>query len=169
LVRGSRVTIIAVAAVITVTVIAVPVAVITVAISVMIPVAALLAIPLLVATLIATALVVATLVIAALLGGVLLKLLLAGLLFGGLLAHRFGQHAGIMLGVLLEILSRNAIIAQLSIAEKLLIFLYYLLWRTTHLTFGAGAVEGAVDDIAEGARAVLAGTRAFLGRAHLVL
>ncbi len=98
-----------------------------------------------------------------------LLVLLARFLFGGHLTHRFGKHAGVMLGVLREILGGNPVIRQLAIAGELLIFLDDLLRSATHLAFGAGAFENAVDDIAEGARAVLLGTRARLGRAHLVL
>ena len=100
---------------------------------------------------------------------ILVVLLLARLLLGGHFAHRFTQEAGVMLGVLQEILGGHTVIRQLGIAGELLIFLDHLLRRTAHLAFGAGAFEDAVDDIAEGARAVLLGTRTGLGRAHLVL
>jgi hypothetical protein len=95
--------------------------------------------------------------------------LLALLLFGGHLAVGFGQHAGVMFGVLAEIFRRNPVIRPLRIACQHLIFFDNLLRRATHLAFGARAVEDAVDDIAEGARAVRLRTRARLGRAHLNL
>ena len=95
--------------------------------------------------------------------------LLTRLLFGGLLTHGFGQKAGIMFCVLQEILGRHAVVRQLRIAGKHLIFFNNLLRRAAHLAFGARAVEDTVDDIAEGTRAVLLGTRAGLGRAHLDL
>lgn len=96
-------------------------------------------------------------------------LLLARLLFGGLFAHRLGQKPRIVLGMLKEVLSRHPVIRQLGIACQKLILFNDLLRRAAHLAFGARAVEDTVDDIAERARAVLLGTRARLGRAHLVL
>jgi len=100
---------------------------------------------------------------------ILLMELLAGLLFSSLFAHRFGQKPGVMLGMLQEILCRHPVIRQLGVAGQKLILLDDLLRRTAHLALGAGAVEHPVDDIAEGTRAVLLGTRAGLGRAHLDL
>ena len=121
--------------------------------------------------------VIAVLLVAVLLVAVLLaarpatgtKLLLARLLFGGHFALRLAQHAGVMFGVLQEILSRDAIIRQLGIARQHLIFLDDLLRRATHLALGPRAFKHPVDDIAERARAVLLGTRTGLGRAHVVL
>ena len=46
-----------------------------------------------------------------------------------------------MFCVLLEVFRRNAVVAYLGIARKLIIFLDNLLRRTAHLAFGAGAVE----------------------------
>ncbi len=94
---------------------------------------------------------------------------LPGLLFGGHLTCGLAKKAGVMLGVLQEILAGHAVVGQLRIARQLLIFLDDLLRRAAHLAFGAGAVEDTVDDIAEGARAVRFRTRTGLGRAHLVL
>ena len=74
-----------------------------------------------------------------------------------------------MFGVLQEILGGDPVIRQLCVTGQLLIFLDDLLRRATHLALGTRGIEDTVDDVAEGARAVLAGTRAFLGRAHLVL
>src|SRR3990167_5667585 len=96
-------------------------------------------------------------------------LLLTLFLFGGHLTLRFGKQAGIMLGVLQEILGGNAVIRQLRVAGEHLVFFDDLLRRSTHLAFGARAVEDTVDDIAEGARAVRLRTRTRLGRAHLYL
>ena len=108
-------------------------------------------------------------ILASILATTLLILLLACLLFDGHLARRFGQHAGIVLGVLQEILGGHAVIRQLGIACQHLVFLDDLRRGAAHLAFGSRGIEDAVDDVADGARAVLAGTRAFLGRAHLVL
>ena len=58
---------------------------------------------------------------------------------------------------------------ELRIAGERIVFLDDLLRRAAHLAFGARGIEDAVDDIAERARAVLLGTRAGLGGAHLVL
>jgi hypothetical protein len=96
-------------------------------------------------------------------------LLLTLFLFGGHLTLRFGKQAGIMLGVLQEILGSNTVIRQLRVAGEHLVFFDDLLRRSTHLAFGARAVEDTVDDIAEGARAVRLRTRTRLGRAHLYL
>ncbi len=96
-------------------------------------------------------------------------LLLARLLLSRLFAHRLGQKPGVMLGMLQEVFRGHAVIRQLGITCQKLIFFNDLLRRAAHLAFGARAVEDTVDDIAERARAVLLGTRARLGRAHLVL
>ena len=98
-----------------------------------------------------------------------LLVLLARLLFRSHFTLRFGEHTRVMLCVLQEILGSDAIIGNLGVAREHLVFLDDLLRSATHLAFGAGAVEDTIDDIAEGARAVLLGTRARLGRAHLVL
>jgi hypothetical protein len=87
--------------------------------------------------LIALALTVATLLLAALFG------------LAVHLGLRFGQHAGVMLGVLQKVLSRHAVTAQLGVARQQLIFIDDLLRGATHLAFGARAVENAVDDIPE--------------------
>jgi hypothetical protein len=71
-----------------------------------------------------------------------------------LLALRLVEHALVMLGVLLEILERHAVIAKLRIAGKLGILVDDLLRRAAHLALGAGTVENPVDDIANGAVAV---------------
>ena len=85
---------------------------------------------------------------------VLLELLLALLLFGGHFARRFGKHAGVMFSVLQEVFRSDTVVRQLCVTRKHLVFFDDLLRRATHLAFGAGAVEDAVDDVAEGARAV---------------
>jgi hypothetical protein len=51
-------------------------------------------------------------------------------------------------GVLQEILGCNAVIRQLRIAGKRLIFFNNLLRRSAHFAFGARAVEDAVDNVA---------------------
>ena len=74
---------------------------------------------------------------------------LAFLLFAPLvdLALGFGQKAQIMFGVLLEILHRHAVIAQLGVAGQLIVFVDDLLRRAAHLAFGTRAVEHTVDDV----------------------
>jgi len=108
-------------------------------------------------------------VLATILAAILGKLLLTGLLLGGHFALSLTQKAGVVFSVLQEILGRHPVIRQLGITSELLIFLDHLLRRATNLAFGARAFEDTVDDIAEGARAVLLGARTGLGRAHLVL
>jgi len=76
-------------------------------------------------------------------------------LFGRHLAHRFAQHAGIVLGMLHEVLVRHAVIRQLRVAGEVLVLFDDLLRRTAHLALGTRRVEYTVDDVAEGARAVL--------------
>ena len=68
------------------------------------------------------------------------------------LALRFGQKAQIMLRVLLKILCRNAVIAQVCITGKLIVFLNHLLGCAAHFAFGTAAVEYAVDDISAALR-----------------
>jgi len=72
------------------------------------------------------------------------------LLFAGLfdLAHRFGEHPGIMFGVLRKVFSSDAVARQLGIAVQLIILFDDLLRRAAHLAIGARAVENPVDDIA---------------------
>ena len=101
--------------------------------------------------------------------GCVLLILLALFLFGGQFAVRFGQHPGVMFGVLRKIFGRNPVIRQLTVTGQLLIFFDDLLRRAAHFALGARAVEHTVGDIAEGARAIRLGTRARLGRAHLIL
>src|SRR5690606_4956469 len=122
-----------------------------------------------IAAVVAVVAVAAAIAAIAVLLAVLLILLLAGFLFGGQLALRLGQHPGVMLGVLQEVLGRHAVVRQLGVARQHVVFLDDLLRRSAHLALGTRGIEDAVDDVAEGARAVLVGTRAFLGRAHLVL
>jgi hypothetical protein len=87
-------------------------------------------------------------VLATILTIVLGVVLPARLLLGGHFAHRLGQKTGIVFGVLQEILSRNAVIRQLRITGKSLIFFNNLLRSSAHFTFGPRAVEDAVDDVA---------------------
>ena len=124
-----------------------------VAITLTITVAVLLVCGLLIAVILATILATILLAIPATLRGILL-ILLALFLLGGQLAVGFGKHAGVMFGVLREILGGNAVIRQLGVAGQLLIFLNDLLRCAAHLAFGARAVEHTVGDVAEGARAV---------------
>lgn len=72
-----------------------------------------------------------------------------------LFALRLGQQPHIMLRMLLKVLSRNAVVAQLSIARQLVVFINDLLRRTAHLTLWARAVENAVNDIANRATIVV--------------
>src|SRR5690606_32141595 len=90
------------------------------------------------------------------LAGLLLALAaLAGLaLTLGQLALRPAQHAGVLLGMLQETLLRHAVAGQLGIARQRQILVDDLLRRAAHLPFRAGAVEDAVDDIAQRALAV---------------
>lgn len=99
----------------------------------------------------------------------LLLLALPRLLLGGKFALRFGQQAGVMLGVLVEVLGRNPVVRQLRVAGQENILFNDLLWGAAHLAVGARAIEDAVDDIANGARAVRFGTRTGFGGSHLVL
>jgi hypothetical protein len=62
---------------------------------------------------------------------------------------RLGQHPGVMLGVLLEILGGDTVARELRIAGELVVLVDDLLRRAAHLALGAGAVEDAVDDIAD--------------------
>jgi len=84
----------------------------------------------------------------------LLLLALPRLLLGGKFALRFGQQAGVMLGMLVEVFGGDTIIRQLRVAREEDILFNDLLRGAAHLAFGARAVEDAVDDIANGARAV---------------
>jgi len=70
------------------------------------------------------------------------------------LALRLAQKSGVMLGMLLKILSRHTVIAQLRITRQLVVFLNDLLRRTTHFSFGTGTVEDPVDYIPDRAVAV---------------
>ena len=72
-----------------------------------------------------------------------------------LFAHGFGQHAGIVLGMLLEVFHRHAVIGELRIARERLVFLDDLLRRSADLAFGPGTVEDAVDDVADRAPVIL--------------
>ena len=92
-----------------------------------------------------TVLTVAALMAAAVMVAVLLLLLLAAFL----LAQRLTQHAGVMFGVLEEVLLRHAVAAKLRVAGQREVFVDDLLRRAAHLAFGAGAVEDAVDDVAK--------------------
>lgn len=74
--------------------------------------------------------------------------LLTAFLFRRHFAHRFGQHTGVMFGMLREIFRGHTIIRPLRIAGKHLIFFDDLLRRATHLALGARAVENTIDDIA---------------------
>ena len=122
---------------------------------------------------VAVAVTVATVAVPALLLGLLALLaLLAALtfvLFGLQFTLRLAQHAGVMLGMLHEVLGGHAVIRQLRITGEKQILLDDLLRRATHLALRAGAFEHAVDDIAERPGAVRFGSRAGLGRSHLVL
>ena len=64
------------------------------------------------------------------------------------LALCVGQHAQVMFGVLLEVLCRHAVVAQLGITRQLVVFLDNLLRRAADLAFGARTVENAVNDVA---------------------
>ena len=79
------------------------------------------------------------------------------------LALGLGQHARIVFGMLEEVLRGHTIVAQLRITREHQVLVDDLLRGSTHLALGAGAVEHAVDDIAQRARAVRFGTRAGLG------
>ena len=70
--------------------------------------------------------------------------------FAGLfdLAHRFGEHPGIMFGVLRKVFSSDAVARQLGITVQLIILFDDLLRGAAHLAIRARAVENPVDDIA---------------------
>ena len=65
------------------------------------------------------------------------------------LALRLGEHTHVMLGVLLEVLGRHAVVSEPGVTRQLVIFVDDLLRRTAHLALGASAVEHTVDDIAQ--------------------
>ena len=93
---------------------------------------------------------------------VLLAVLAAGFLFGCHFTLRLGQHAGVMFGMLQEILGRHTVVRELRITGEKGVFLDDLLRRAAHLALGAGAVEDTIYDIAKAARTVRLGTRAGL-------
>ena len=99
------------------------------------------------------------LVLIAALPVLVLLLLLLRLAFG-LFAKRLGQHAEVVLGVLLEILCRNAIIRELGIPGELIILVDDLLRRAAHFAFRAGTVEDPVNDVPDGTIAVVLVPRA---------
>lgn len=112
---------------------------------------------------IATLVIIASTLVAATL--LLLSLLLLSLLLlaaGILLALRFAQHAKVMLGMLLKILSRDTVVGQLRVTGKLVVFVDDLLRGAAYLALWAGAVEHAVDDVADRALAVPLGPRPVL-------
>ena len=113
-----------------------------------------LLITLLLITLLLITLLLITLLLITLLLIALLLLALPRLLLGGKFALRFGQQAGVMLGMLVEVFGGDTIIRQLRVAREEDILFNDLLRGAAHLAFGARAVEDAVDDIANGARAV---------------
>ncbi|SDZ12738.1 hypothetical protein SAMN05444004_106134 [Jannaschia faecimaris] len=84
---------------------------------------------------------------------ILVALLLVALLLVALLLPRVdfllrsGQHTGVMLRMLLEILDCHAITGQLGVTRQLIVFIDDLGGRTAHLAFGAGAVEDTIDDV----------------------
>ena len=78
-------------------------------------------------------------------------------------ARRFAQHAGIVFGMLQEILIGNAVVTQLGIAGQHLIFLDDLLWRAAHFTLWPRTVKHTVDDVAHCAGPVRFRTRTLLG------
>ena len=75
-------------------------------------------------------------VLATVLTAILLILLLAGFLFGRHFARRLAQKAGVMLGMLQEILGGDAVVGQLRIAGKEQVLLDDLLRRAAHLALG---------------------------------
>ena len=107
---------------------------------------------------------IATLVIiaSALVAAILLLLSLLLLAAGILLALRFAQHTKVMLGMLLKVFSRDTVVGQLRVTGKLVVFVDDLLRGAAHLALWAGAVEHAVDDVADRALAVPLGPRPVL-------
>ena len=95
-------------------------------------------------------------------GLVLLLELLTLVLLGLHLTRGFCQKPCVMLGMLQKVFSRHTVVGQLRIPRQKLVFFDDLLRCATHLALGARAVKDAVDDVAEGARAVLLRTRAGL-------
>ena len=73
----------------------------------------------------------------------------------GLLALRLPQKPQVVLGMLLEVFSRNAVAGQLAVSCKALVFLDDLGRRPAHPTLGPGTVKNAVDYIAHVAVAVV--------------
>ena len=89
----------------------------------------------------------ALLLTAALLAAALLALLVL-LLAGVDLLLRGGEHTGVMLGMLLEVLDRDTVARQLRVPRKLVVLVDDLLRGAAYLPLGAGAVEDAIDDVA---------------------
>ena len=98
--------------------------------------------------------------------GLVVALVSHALTFGHF-ALRFGQHAGVMLGMLKKALLGHAIAGQLRISRQCQILVDDLLRRTAHLSFRAGAIKDPVDDIAKRPR-IVAGlvARTGLGGSH---
>lgn len=71
------------------------------------------------------------------------------ILLGCKLALRLGKHPGVMFGMLHEVFCRDPVVGQLGVTGKELIFFDDLLGGAAHLALWAGAVEDAVDDIAD--------------------
>ena len=81
-----------------------------------------------------------------LLGLLLLLVLLLAFL---LLALCLGQHAQIMLGMLLKVFSGNPVVRQLRVAGQLIILVYNLLRRAAHFAFGTRRIEHTVYDVTD--------------------
>ncbi len=101
-------------------------------------------IPALITRLVALALLRLLLITLGLAVAILAFLLLAALID---LALRLGQKPQVMLGMLLEILHRHAVIAKLRIARQLVVLVNDLLRRAADLALGTRAVENPVDDV----------------------
>ena len=85
---------------------------------------------------------------------VALGLTLAVLVFllfalGVLFLLRLAQHPQVMLGVLLKVLGRDAIVGQLRVTRQLVVFLDDLLRGAAHLALGSRTVEDPVYNIAD--------------------
>jgi hypothetical protein len=65
------------------------------------------------------------------------------------------QHSGVMLGMLMKVFSRHAVITQLRIACQLVVFIDYLLRRAAHFSLGTRAVENPVNYVSHGTIAVI--------------
>ena len=81
-----------------------------------------------------------------------LALTVQALLFLAMAIHFamcFGQKPQVMLGMLLEILGRDAVVSKRRITRKLVIFINNLLGGSTNLTLRPRTVEDPINDVSK--------------------